>query len=128
MRQVHAIGASGENAQFHQDLIEDRQKQALATHKKQKDAERKKQQEIDQLIAVGLIVDCTAVKHMTAPQLNNQLKIHKQFFKDNVLAKVKQKDMKTKPLKLQALLVFPGPVRSGYGVSSNPNQDQDRLA
>jgi len=25
-------------------------------------------------------------------------------------------------------LVFPGPVRSGYGVSSNPNRDRDRLA
>ena len=25
-------------------------------------------------------------------------------------------------------LVFPGPVRSGYRVSSNPNRDRDRLA
>ena len=25
-------------------------------------------------------------------------------------------------------VVFPGPVRSGYGVSSNPNWDRDRLA
>ena len=104
MRQVRAIGASGENAQFRQDLIEDRQKQALATRKKQEDAERKKQQEIDRLIAVGLIVDRTAVERMTVPQLDDQLKIHKQFLKDDVLAKVKQKDMKTKALKLQALL------------------------
>jgi len=51
-----------------------------------------------------LIVDRTAVERMTVPQLNDQLKIHKQFLKDDVLAKVKQKDMKTKALKLQALL------------------------
>ena len=28
----------------------------------------------------------------------------------------------------QVDLVFPGPVRSGYGVSSNPNRDRDQLA
>jgi len=104
MRQVRVIGASGENTRFRQELIEDCQRQALATRQKQEAAERKKHQEIDRLIAIGLIVDRSVVNCMTVPQLNDQLKIHKQFLKDEVLAKLKQKDMKSKALKLEALL------------------------
>ena len=104
MRQIRIQGTSGANAKFREHLLKSQQARALATRKKQQDAEMKKREEIARLIAVGLIVDRAQIKKMTIPQLNDQISIHRKFFNDEVLLKVPQKDLKTKFFKLSAVL------------------------
>ena len=104
MRQVRIEGTNRANAKFQEHLLKSQQARALATRKKQPDAEIKKREEIARLISVGLIVDCAQINKMTIPQLNDQISIHRKFFNDKVLLKVPQKDLKTKFFKLSAVL------------------------
>ncbi|KAF8152946.1 hypothetical protein B0H34DRAFT_677180 [Crassisporium funariophilum] len=97
-------GASGNSAKFRQRLLETQQERALAMQKKLADAEKKKQEEIARLTAVGLIVNRAKISGMTVAQLNDQLSIHRKFLNDEVLLNVLQKDIKLKPLKLSAVL------------------------
>lgn len=104
MRQVRMEGTSKANAKFREHLLKSQQARALATRKKQQDAEMKKREEIARLIAVGLIVDRAQIIKMTVPQLNDQINIHRKFLNDEVLLKVPQKDIKSKSFKLSAVL------------------------
>ncbi|KAF8803000.1 hypothetical protein BYT27DRAFT_7244470 [Phlegmacium glaucopus] len=104
MRQVRIEGASGANAKFREHLLKSQQARALATRKKQQDAEKKKREEIARLTTVGLVVDRTQINRMTVPQLNDQISIHRKFLNDEVLLKVPQKDIKHKIFKLSAVL------------------------
>lgn len=97
-------GKSKANAKFREHLLKSQQARALATRKKQQDAEMKKREEIARLIAVGLIVDRAQIIKMTVPQLNDQINIHRKFLNDEVLLKVPQKDIKSKSFKLSAVL------------------------
>ncbi|KAF8957937.1 hypothetical protein BDZ97DRAFT_1762482 [Flammula alnicola] len=94
-RQVLIDGASGTGAQ---------RERALAMRKKLADGEKRKQEEIARLTAVGLIVDRAKISGMTVAQLNDQISIHRKFLNDKVLLNVLQKDIKLKPLKFSAVL------------------------
>ena len=104
MQQVRIEGTSGANAKFREHLLKSQQARALATRKKQQDAEKKKREEIARLIAVGLTVDRALINKMTVSQLNDQINIHRKFLNDEVLLKIPQKDIKSKNFKLSAVL------------------------
>ncbi len=104
MRLVRIQGASKENARFRRHLLEAQQNWAQVNRQRKEEAERKKREETQRLTSVGLVVDRDIIMKMTVPQLKDQLKIHRQFIGDTILAKTRQKDLKTKPVIQAAVL------------------------
>jgi len=104
MRRVRVHGASGKNAQFKKHLLEAQNRRVVSYCHKQQESARKKREEIDWLTSVGLILDRAVIEKMTVPQLKDQLKIHQQFLRDDVLPKILQKDLKNCAIRLSAVL------------------------
>ncbi|KAJ7331084.1 hypothetical protein DFH08DRAFT_815166 [Mycena albidolilacea] len=95
MREVRRDGASGRAAKFRKDFLAlQREKVKKARRRRMKTVEKKRVAQ-ERLLATNLELNIDKIQRMTSPQLKSQLQAYCDKLKDEILGKMKWKDMQT---------------------------------
>jgi hypothetical protein len=104
MREVRRDGASGRRAKFRKMWVALQREKAEKGRARREAAAAKKKTKASQLAATTLEFDTDKIQQMTSAILKDQLAVYRDVLKDEVLVKLRWKDMTTVAVRRQYVL------------------------